>query len=128
MYTAGGTGCSLGRIFILLSLLLSIGTGTDTGTGTDYISMQAMPMHSVFGGEKLTISTLNCNLLNMSQLAKWNQTLKICGITKLKTDIIFLSDVRISNKNMISSADDLRRCFLNNPYCKYDFYFNSSRN
>jgi exonuclease III len=29
---------------------------------------------------------------------------------------------------MISSTDDLRKCFLNNPYCKYNFYFNSSKN
>jgi hypothetical protein len=58
----------------------------------------------------------------MSNSAKWNQTLKICGITKLKSDIIFLSDIRISNKNLISNSDDLKRQFLNNPYEKYDFF------
>jgi exonuclease III len=64
----------------------------------------------------------------MSNSAKWNQTLKICGITKLKSDVIFLSDIRISNKNLISSADDIKNFFLNNPYEKYNFFFNSTKN
>jgi hypothetical protein len=59
----------------------------------------------------------------MSNSAKWNQTLKICGITKLKSDVIFLSDIRISNKNLISASEDLKRQFLNNPYEKYEFFF-----
>jgi exonuclease III len=82
----------------------------------------------LFEGDEISISTINCNSLNMSNSAKWNQTLKICGITKLKSDIIFLSDTRVSNKNLISSGDDLRRNFLNNPYGKYDFFFNSTKN
>jgi exonuclease III len=64
----------------------------------------------------------------MSNSAKWNQALKICGITKLKSDVIFLSDIRISNKNLVSSSKDLEHYFVNNPYEKYDFFFNSSRN
>jgi exonuclease III len=82
----------------------------------------------MFNLEKITISSINCNSLNMSQSAKWNQTLKICGITKLKSDIIFLSDIRISNKNLVSSGEDLKKCFLNNPYGKYEFHYNSTRN
>jgi exonuclease III len=64
----------------------------------------------------------------MSQSAKWNQTLKICGITKLKSDIIFLSDLRVSNKNLVSAADDLTKMFQNNPYGKYEFHYNTTMN
>jgi hypothetical protein len=64
----------------------------------------------------------------MSNAAKWNQTLKICGITKLKSAVIFLSDIRISNKNLISSEEDIKKIFLNNPYEKYNCVFNSSKN
>jgi exonuclease III len=64
----------------------------------------------------------------MSSSAKWNQTLKICGITKLRSDLIFLSDVRISNKNLVSKENDLKNLFLNNPYEKYNAYFNSTQN
>jgi hypothetical protein len=81
-----------------------------------------------FNSEPLSLAAINCNSLNMSNAAKWNQTLKICGITKLKSDVIFLSDIRLSNKNMVSSADDIKKLFLNNPYEKYDFYYNSSMN
>jgi exonuclease III len=64
----------------------------------------------------------------MSNAGKWNQTLKICGITKIKTDIIFLSDVRVSNKSLVSSLDELKSSFLSNPYEKYKLFINSSKN
>jgi exonuclease III len=64
----------------------------------------------------------------MSNSAKWNQTLKICGITKLKSDIIFLSDVRISNKSLVSSENDIKNNFLHNPYERYNCSFNSTKN
>jgi hypothetical protein len=82
----------------------------------------------IFNNEHFTISCLNCNSLNMSNSAKWNQCIKIYGIAKLKSDIIFLSDVRISNKNLVSASDDISKMFLNNPYEKYNVYFNSSKN
>jgi hypothetical protein len=105
-------------LFSVLILLL-YGSNTDT----------AMNSHAqFFQGEKFTVSSINCNSLNLSQSAKWNQTLKICGITKLKSDIIFLSDIRVSNKNLVSAADDLTRLFQNNPYGKYEFYYNSTMN
>jgi hypothetical protein len=92
------------------------------------LSIEIMVRQDLFGGQKLTISTINCNSLNMSNSAKWNQTLKICGITKLKSEIILLSDTRISNKNMVSSEEDLKKHFLHNPYEKYNCSFNSTRN
>jgi exonuclease III len=74
----------------------------------------------------LTISSLNCNSLNMS--SKENQNLKIHGITSLKTDIIFISDIRLSNKNLVSSADDVSKSFLTNLNGSYDFFHHSSKN
>jgi exonuclease III len=64
----------------------------------------------------------------MSSSAKWNQTLKICGITKIKSDIIFLSDIRLSNRNLVSCANDLKYQFINNPYEKCEFFYNSTKN
>jgi exonuclease III len=83
---------------------------------------------NMFDNRVLKISSLNCNSLNMSQSARWNQTLKICGVTKLKSDIIFVSDIRVSNKNLVSSENDIRNRCLHNPYEKYTCFFNSSKN
>jgi exonuclease III len=88
----------------------------------------AANMQSIFNGERVTFSCINSNSLNMSNGAKWNQSLKIYGIAKLKTDVIFLSDIRMSNKNLVSSFDEIKQKFLCNPYENYKFYANSSRN
>jgi hypothetical protein len=45
----------------------------------------------------------------MSHASKKNQALKIHGITKLKTDIILLSDTRLSNKNLVLAANDIKK-------------------
>jgi exonuclease III len=111
--------------FALLLVLLLLFLGVPLSQNSPPLSLSE---NMFFEGEEITISAINCNSLNMSNSAKWNQTLKICGITKLKSDIIFLSDIRISNKNLVSSSKDLEHYFVNNPYEKYDFLFNSSRN
>jgi exonuclease III len=77
---------------------------------------------------QLTISAINCNSLNMSHASKKNQALKIHGITKLKTDIILLSDIRLSNKNLVSAADDLEKVFNTNLNMSYKFFHNSTKN
>jgi hypothetical protein len=77
---------------------------------------------------ELSISSLNCNSLNMSSDGKNNQYMKIYGIAKLRTDIIFLSDVRLCSRNMVSAGNDVKHMFLHNPYASYDCYFNSSKN
>jgi hypothetical protein len=64
----------------------------------------------------------------MSNSSKWNQNIKIYGITKLKADVIFLSDIRLSNKNLVSAKNDVERIFATNPYASYTFYENSSMN
>jgi exonuclease III len=64
----------------------------------------------------------------MSNSSHANQKIKLYGITKLRTDVIFLSDVRISNKNLVSVKNEVSNVFLLNPYEKYQFYANSSMN
>jgi exonuclease III len=53
--------------------------------------------------------------------------LKIYGITKLKTDLIFLSDLRIHGKD-VQVVNNLKKSFLCNPYGQYEFFFNSENN
>jgi hypothetical protein len=64
----------------------------------------------------------------MSTAGKTNQHLKLYGITKLKTDIIFLSDIRLCSRNLVSCKDDVQHIFRNNPYGSYDCWFNSTSN
>jgi exonuclease III len=75
-----------------------------------------------------SVSCINVNSLNMSSSNKPVQLKKIFGIAKLRTDIIFLSDVRISNRNLVSSKNDLVSIFRNNIYGSYSAYFNSTSN
>ena len=77
---------------------------------------------------ELSVASINCNSLNMSLSSKHNQTKKIYGICKLNTDIIFLSDIRLCNKNLVSASNDCSKAFRINPYCSYKFIFNSSMN
>jgi hypothetical protein len=64
----------------------------------------------------------------MSAAGKNNQALKIYGITKLRTDVILLSDIRVRNRNLVSVEEDLKNMFLNNPYGQYNLWFNSTSN
>ena len=64
----------------------------------------------------------------MSVTSKQNQIRKIYGIVKLKTDIIFLSDVRICNRNLVNGISDILCVFQINPYQSYNFVYNSSSN
>jgi exonuclease III len=76
----------------------------------------------------LTFHAINCNSLNSSLASKKNQMLKVHGITSLKSDIIFLSDIRLSNRNLISCADDISKTFRTNLNSGYEFFHNSTRN
>ena len=53
---------------------------------------------------------------------------KLYGITKLRTDIIFISDLRLSNRNLGSNIEEFKANFLMNPYGAYKFLYNSSMN
>jgi hypothetical protein len=57
-----------------------------------------------------------------------NQNRKLLAVAKLKTDFIFLSDIRLSNKNKISCSNDLEKCFRTNPFGNYHFMHNSTKN
>ena len=76
----------------------------------------------------ITFSSINCSSLNMSTLSSSHHKLKLYGITKLKADFIFLSDIRLGSKSLVgNSIAILERTFLVNPYCAYTLYANSSR-
>jgi exonuclease III len=76
----------------------------------------------------LSISSINCNSLNMSNTGAFNHKLKMYGITKLRTDIIFMCDIRLSNSQNVPSCRQAALTFRTNPYGAYDFYANSTRN
>ena len=61
---------------------------------------------------ELSVASINCNSLSMSVTSKSNQIKKIYGITKLNKDIIFLSDIRLCNKNLILASNDCSKIFI----------------
>ncbi len=76
----------------------------------------------------VTVASVNCNSLNMSSVGSFNHKLKLYGITSLKSDIIMLSDIRLSNNANVSCIDSVKTTFRTNPYGGYDFYYNSTQN
>jgi len=54
-----------------------------------------------------TFSAINCNSLNMASSLQNIQVGKLYGIVKLRTDVIFLSDVRIKCKNLVSNSENI---------------------
>jgi exonuclease III len=84
------------------------------------------PVAETFMG--LSFSCLNVNSLNMASANKPSHVRKLYGILKLKTDFILMSDVRASNKSLVSSTKDLISIFRNNQYGSYSSFFNSTKN
>ena len=81
----------------------------------------------IFAFPHLTISSINCSSLNMSTITSAHHKLKIYGITKLKSDIIFLSDIRLGSKCVGGNGlAFLEKTFQINPYSSYSFLSNSS--
>jgi hypothetical protein len=76
----------------------------------------------------LTFASINCNSLNCSVASRSNQNLKINGITKLGSDIIFIADLRLSTRNLVSCADEVKKLFNCNLFDSYELIFNSTRN
>jgi hypothetical protein len=76
----------------------------------------------------LSISSINCNSLNMSNTGSFNHKLKMYGITKLKTDIILMCDIRLSNSQNVLQSIPAKTTFRTNPYGSYDFFSNSNKN
>ena len=76
----------------------------------------------------LSISSINCNSLNMSNAGKSQHLRKIYGIVRLKTDIILLSDIRLCNKAIIAGVKSLEQTLKINPYCSYKLIHHSRKN
>jgi exonuclease III len=77
---------------------------------------------------KITFASVNCNSLNMSSIGSLNHLLKVYGVTSLKADIVFLSDIRLCNQAGISNISELNSSFRTNPHCSYRFFHNSHSN
>jgi hypothetical protein len=77
---------------------------------------------------KITIASVNCNSLIMSSIGNLNHLLKVYGVTSLKADIIFLSDIRLCNQAGVSNISELNNSFRTNPHCSYKFFHNSHSN
>ena len=76
----------------------------------------------------ITISSINCSSLNMSSISSSHHKLKLYGITKLRSDFIFMSDIRLGSKSIGgNSIAVLEKSFLVNPYGAYVLYCNSSK-
>jgi exonuclease III len=54
--------------------------------------------------------------------------MKVNSITSLCSDIIFLSDTRLSNRNNVSCMNDVEKLFRINKFDSYHCLFNSSKN
>jgi hypothetical protein len=74
------------------------------------------------------VSSINCNSLNMATVSKNVRMRKFYGILSLKTDIIFVSDIRLCNKNGVGDIGFANKIFATNPYRSYSFIHNSCTN
>jgi exonuclease III len=117
----------------LFLLICQLGSGSGSGSGsravlTNYTVPVLGDIIGMNPNFQLSISSINCNSLNMSNSSKANQNLKIHGITRLKSDVIFLSDIRLSNRNLVTCSEELKKLFKTNPHASYEFFFNSTQN
>jgi hypothetical protein len=77
---------------------------------------------------EISISAVNCNSLNMGTVTRHTRVRKFYGIVSLRSDIIFLSDIRMCNKNGTTDMHFIKNTFAVNPYCSYNFYYQSQKN
>jgi len=75
----------------------------------------------------LTFSSVNCNSLNLAS-AREIQEKKLYAILSLKSDIIFLSDIRTSNNSSKDCLTNITNTLATNPYASYKPIFNSTQN
>jgi exonuclease III len=82
------------------------------------------PIHEYFTKfPQVTISAQNCNSLNISTECD-KQLTKLIAITALCTDIIFLSDLRLTKGS--AQVEKIRKILACNNNKSYDLFFNSS--
>jgi len=77
---------------------------------------------------EITLSTLNCNTLNMATVTKHTRLRKFYGIASLKTDIVMLSDLRMCDRHGQTDIKFIRDTFAINPHCSYNFFDHSGSN
>jgi len=75
----------------------------------------------------LSISAQNCNSLNLTGIST-NLETKVAAITQSKTDIVFISDIRLVNGNGIANDERVRSAFRDSKNNSYECIFNSSKN
>jgi len=76
----------------------------------------------------IDFSIQNVNSLNVSSTNKSSLKLKLYAVTKIGTDVIFLSDVRLKDKNNKSYLTEIENILHFNPYNVYKFHANSTQN
>jgi hypothetical protein len=76
----------------------------------------------------MSVTCINTNSLNMASANKPAQLKKLHGILKLRSDIILLSDIWLSNKSLVSSSSGVSNIFRNNQFKSYCSYLNSTKN
>ncbi len=77
---------------------------------------------------QFSIACINCNSLNMATVVKNIRMPKFYGIVSLKTDLIFVSDIRLCNKSGVGDFAFAKKIFATNPYRSYTFIHNSRTN
>jgi hypothetical protein len=73
------------------------------------------------------VSCQNLNSLNLTGLS-FNLDIKIAAITECKSDIIFLSDVRLTNAKGVNNAGRASSLLRFAKSRQYNMHFNSSQN
>ena len=84
-----------------------------------------MPLDTAFNN--LSVSAQNCNSLNLTGVST-NLESKIGAITSVKSDLIFISDIRLVSSNGISNEERVRTAIRDSKYRSYEGYFNSNKN
>jgi hypothetical protein len=56
------------------------------------------------------------------------QLLKVYGITNLNMDIIFISDIRVCSRKMVSRITAIKNALITNCFGQYRIIFNSTSN
>jgi hypothetical protein len=77
---------------------------------------------------QITFASINCNAPNMSEQTSLHHLIKLYGVVKLKTDVIFMSDIRLKNARGIANISKIENSFRTNPYCAYRFFHQSNSN
>jgi hypothetical protein len=76
----------------------------------------------------INILSINCNSFNMSAVTKHVRLRKFYGICSLKSDIIFMCDLRMYNKAGLTDLKFAYDTFAMNPYRSYNFIYHSTTN